>query len=106
MSAKPLSHYWSAAVTRKSNALDLERGIFTQNDPHRIAVSLQRSAEQSHRCKGTPLQSAMSMLNFYLNRAGAGLPARQQHNLTHAKEELRQLFHRPARPNFPKKQNK
>jgi hypothetical protein len=92
------SHRWSAEVTRHSDELDLEKNVFKQPDPHRIALSLKRSAKQSHRRKGTPFQSAMSMLNFYMNRAGSGLPARQQHILTHAKEELREVFNRPARP--------
>ncbi len=98
MSVKTQKQYWSAAITRHSNSLDLEKNVFRSHDPRRIALSLKRSAEQSHRRKGTPFQSAMSMLNFYLNRAGSGLPARQQHILTHAKEELRQVFHRAARP--------
>jgi hypothetical protein len=87
---------WSAAVTHGSNALDLASGVFKLNDPHRIALSLKHSAEQSNRRKGTPFQSAMSMLNFYINRAGSGLSARQKNILTHAKEELRQEFHKPA----------
>jgi hypothetical protein len=85
---------WSAAVTHGSNAMDLENGVFKLNDPHRIALSLKRSAERSRRRKGTPFQSAMSMLNFYINRAGSGLSARQKSILTHAKEELRQEFHK------------
>ena len=65
---------WSDRVTRRSNALDLERAVFTWGDPRRIALSLKRSAERSKRRKATPYQSAMSMLNFYINRAGRGLP--------------------------------
>ncbi len=65
--------YWSQEVTEHSTALDLEKGVFTSDDPARIARSLKRSAEASTRRKGTPLQSAMSMLNFYINRAGSGL---------------------------------
>ena len=61
---------WSAKVTKHSNALDLERDVFKSKDPRKIAVSLKRSAAQSARRKGTPYQSAMSMLNFYINRAG------------------------------------
>ena len=95
MSAKRRSR-WSAAVTRGSNALDLEKSVFTWSDPHRIALSLKRSAEQSHRRKAAPFQSAMSMLNFYLNRAGSHLPAERKKVLAEAKEELRQVFHRPA----------
>jgi hypothetical protein len=67
---------WSGAVTRNSNALDLEDHVFNSSDPHRIAKSLKHSAEVSKRRKGTPFQSAMSMLNFYVNRAGTTLPAK------------------------------
>jgi len=103
MSAKQQNPKWSAEVTRASNALDLEPNVFKLDDPRRIAQSLKRSAESSRRRKGTPYQSAMSMLNFYINRAGSGLAARQHHILTQAKEELRQLFHRPARPTLHQK---
>lgn len=85
--------YWSAKVTKESNALDTEHGVFAWNDPKRIARSLKRSAEASTRRKGTPLQSAMSMLNFYINRAGGNLPASRKRTLKRAKEELRKLFH-------------
>jgi Protein of unknown function (DUF3175) len=85
---------WSAKVTQRSDALDLERAVFTQPDPHRIALSLKSSAEASRRRKGTPYQSAMSMLNFYINRAGSNLPDRQKRVLVRAKDELRHLFHR------------
>jgi hypothetical protein len=78
--------------------LDLQKGVFKLANARKIALSLKRSAERSRRRKGTPLQSAMSMLNFYINRAGSGLPARQKHILTHAKEELWEVFHEPARP--------
>jgi len=84
--------YWSGKVTRESNALDLDPGVFTWSDPARIAASLKRSAERSHRRKGTPLQSAMSMLNFYINRAGKNLPSERRKVLNRAKEELRDLF--------------
>jgi len=83
---------WSQEVTRHSNALDLESKVFTISSPHRIALSLKRSALVSHRRKGTPYQSAMSMLNFYINRAGAGLPAKQKQVLKRAKGELRRVF--------------
>ena len=83
---------WSQRVTEKSNALDLERNVFTWKDPRRIARSLKRSAERSKRRKGTPLQSAMSMLNFYINRAGKDLDAGQLKVLNEAKDELRSLF--------------
>jgi hypothetical protein len=86
------SRRWSQHVTRTSNALDLDSGVFTWNDPKRIARSLKHSAESSHRRKGSPLQSAMSMLNFYMNRAGAHLPAKQKRVLARAKEELRKQF--------------
>lgn len=86
--------YWSADVTRRSDALDLQRGVFTWSDPGRIARSLRRSAERSSRRKGTPFQSAMSMLNFYVNRGGSNLSARQRTTLEHAKVELRKLYGR------------
>ena len=85
---------WSQHVTQTSNALDLDAGVFTWSDPKRIAASLKHSAEQSNRRKGTPLQSAMSMLNFYINRAGANLPARRKRILRKAKSELRAQFGR------------
>jgi hypothetical protein len=83
---------WSQRVTEKSDALDLEDRVFTWKDPRRIARSLKRSAERSKRRKGTPLQSAMSMLNFYINRAGEDLDASQRKILNEAKDELRSLF--------------
>ncbi|MDH4094719.1 MAG: DUF3175 domain-containing protein [Betaproteobacteria bacterium] len=86
---------WSQRVTRQSNALDLEPGVFALDDPRAIARSLKASAESSRRRKTTPFRSAMSMLNFYLNRAGRGLPARQRARLEAAKDELRVLFGRP-----------
>jgi hypothetical protein len=88
----PASRRWSQHVTQTSNALDLDSGVFTWNDPKRIARSLKHSAESSNRRKGSPLQSAMSMLNFYINRAGAHLPAKQKRVLARAKEELRKQF--------------
>jgi len=84
--------YWSAEVTERSNALDLEPGVFTWKDPRRIAKSLKHSAEASARRKGTPLQSAMSMLNLYINRAGTNLSGPQRRILEQAKVELRRLF--------------
>jgi hypothetical protein len=86
--------YWSAEVTRGSNALDLERDLFTWSDPARIARSLKRSAESSRRRKGTAYQSAMSMLNFYVNRAGRHLPKSRKAVLERAKQELRAVFGR------------
>jgi len=85
---------WSAAVMRRSDALDLERGVFAGNDPKRIARSLKRSAERSTRRKAGPYQSAMSMLNFYINRGGRNLPATKKRVLTRAKDELRRLYGR------------
>ena len=85
---------WSQRVTETSNALDLDRGVFNWSDPKRIARSLKRSAEASHRRKASPFQSAMSMLNFYINRAGRDLPAKQKRVLTKAKSELRKAFGR------------
>jgi hypothetical protein len=83
---------WSTRVTRESRALDLEEGVFTWQDPKRIAASLQRSAEASTRRKASPFQSAMSMLVFYVNRAGRNLPDRQRRVLDQAKDELRRLY--------------
>lgn len=88
---------WSQQVTESSHALDLEAGVFTFEDPRRIAASLKRSAEASHRRKADPFRSAMSMLNFYINRAGDNLPAAQRKRLEQAKDELRELFGRPRR---------
>jgi hypothetical protein len=85
---------WSAKVTKESNALDLEPKVFEGSDPKEIAASLKRSAEHSRRRKGTPFQSAMSMLTFYLNRAGKNLPAAQKRTLEKAKDELREQFGR------------
>ncbi len=85
---------WSAHVTKTSNALDLRRGVFSLADPKAIAGSLKRSAERSRRRKSDPYRSAMSMLTFYINRAGKSLPARRRKVLEQAKEELRELFHR------------
>jgi hypothetical protein len=90
----PTQHYWSGKVTRTSNALDLEPDVFKKSDPGAIARSLKRSAEESTRRKGTPYQSAMSMLNFYINRAGKNLPPRQKRILERAKKELRKAFER------------
>lgn len=83
---------WSAAVMKRSDALDLEEGVFTKGSAKEIAASLKRSAMRSKRRKGTPFQSAMSMLNFHINRAGKTLTATQKSRLERAKEELRKLF--------------
>ena len=88
------SSRWSARVTRTSNALDLERGVFTQRSPRAVARSLKRSAERSRRRKSAPFRSAMSMLNFHLNRGGKGLSRTQRATLERAKEELRKLYGR------------
>ena len=85
---------WSARVTRESDALDLERGVFTKRDPKRIAASLKRSAERSRRRKADPYRSALSMLTFYINRAGKNLPASRRRTLQRAKGELRKQFGR------------
>jgi hypothetical protein len=85
---------WSGEVTRHSNALDLEHRVFKQSNPRRIALSLKCSAEASTRRKATPYQSAMSMLNFYINRAGTNLSGKQKSVLVRAKGELRKVFHR------------
>ncbi len=86
---------WSKHVTETSNALDLESGVFSKNDPRAIARSLKRSAEQSKRRKGDPFRSAMSMLTFYVNRAGKQLSAADHKRLEKAKDELRDLYGRP-----------
>ena len=83
---------WSQDVTEHSDALDLDEGVFTWKDPRRIAESLKTSAERSRRRKGSPLQSAMSMLTFYINRAGRDLDDGQKAVLEEAKEELRKAF--------------
>ncbi len=88
---------WSQRVTQTSAALDLEPGVFTWDDPVAIARSLKVSAEASERRKTTPFRSAMSMLNFYLNRAGSALRADQRARLEAAKDELRVLFGRPRK---------
>jgi uncharacterized protein DUF3175 len=88
---------WSQRVTEKSDALDLEGGVFAKSDPRAIARSLKRSAERSHRRKADPFRSAMSMLTFYINRAGKQLPASRRKTLEQAKDELRDLYGRPRR---------
>jgi hypothetical protein len=85
---------WSASVTKHSNALDLQSDVFKGSDPHKIALSLKRSAERSTRRKGTAYQSAMSMLNFYINRAGKNLSKTRKRTLERAKDELREIFGR------------
>jgi hypothetical protein len=92
--SKSKSNRWSQHVTETSNALDLERGVFAQKDPRAIARSLKRSAERSRRRKSDPYRSAMSMLTFYVNRAGKKLPKAQRDRLQAAKGELRALYGR------------
>ncbi len=89
-----MNKYWSGYVTKHSNALDLETGVFTFKSPHRIAESLKKSAEASTRRKSSPFQSAMSMLNFYINRAGKNLTPERRAVLKKAKLELKKLFGR------------
>lgn len=93
-SGSVLRRRWSARVTRDSDALDLERGVFTGRNPKRIAASLKRSAERSRRRKADPYRSALSMLTFYINRAGKNLPAARRKVLQHAKRELGKQFGR------------
>ena len=92
MKTRAAKKRWSQRVTETSDALDLEPGVFTLSSPRDIAESLKRSADQSRRRKGTPFQSAMSMLNFYINRAGKVLPPERKRILMDAKTELRRLY--------------
>ncbi|HEY7246554.1 MAG TPA: DUF3175 domain-containing protein [Xanthobacteraceae bacterium] len=85
---------WSRQVTEHSDALSLDRGVFTLSDPKRIASSLRRSALRSRRRKADPFRSALSMLTFYINRGGRSLPAGRRRTLTRAKDELRKQFGR------------
>jgi hypothetical protein len=91
---RPQTKRWSARVTQRSNALDLEARVFAQRSPAAIARSLKRSAERSRRRKASAYQSAMSMLTFYINRAGRNLPASRKQALSKAKDELRRLYGR------------
>jgi hypothetical protein len=93
-SAKSASKRWSQRITQHSDALDLKRGVFTLRDPKRIAASLKRSAERSSRRKAGAYRSALSMLTFYINRAGKTLPKTQQARLNQAKVELKRQFGR------------
>lgn len=88
---------WSQKVTEESSALDLEPGVFKLGDPKRIALSLKRSADASSRRKADPFRSAMSMLTFYINRAGNRLAEEERETLEAAKDELRALYGRPRR---------
>lgn len=89
------SKRWTQKVTKESDALDLEAGVFALKDPKRIARSLKRSAQRSRRRKAPPFRSAMSMLVFYINRAGANLSEAQRRRLEAAKDELRALYGKP-----------
>jgi hypothetical protein len=95
MAAKSGSR-WSGKVTQHSDALDLEQDVFKSRNPDAIAKSLKHSAESSGRRKSSPYRSAMSMLTFYLNRAGKNLPASRRRTLERAKTSLRRVFHRDA----------
>jgi len=86
--------YWSGEVTKTSFALDLEEGVFTLDNPKKIAMSLKRSAQVSTRRKAKPFQSAMNMLNFYINRAGRNLKPARRKIFEQAKVELRKIFKR------------
>lgn len=94
---KDKNRRWSQHVTETSNALDLETGVFSWNDPRRIARSLKRSADRSARRKSDPFRSAMSMLTFYINRAGNNLSKEQRTRLESAKDELRDLYGKQRR---------
>ena len=95
--AKPDVRRWSQRVTKTSNALDLDPGVFSRDDPRSIARSLKRSAERSRRRKSDPFRSAMSMLSFYINRAGKNLSKTRRARLEAAKDELRELYDRKRR---------
>jgi hypothetical protein len=95
--AKKQPRRWSKHVTETSHALDLDEGVFARADPRSIARSLKRSAERSRRRKADPYRSAMSMLTFYINRAGSNLTKTQRARLEAAKDELRELFGRAPR---------
>lgn len=92
--ARKGARYWSGRVTKESDALDLDKGVFALKDPKRIAASLKRSAQRSRRRKSEPYRSALSMLVFYINRAGRKLPAARRRTLERAKTELRRQFGR------------
>ncbi len=91
------AEHWSQKVTESSDALDLERGVFSLENPREIARSLKRSAEDSSRRKSDPYRSAMSMLTFYINRAGNKLAPEQRERLEAAKDELRALYGKPRK---------
>ncbi|HWO41124.1 MAG TPA: DUF3175 domain-containing protein, partial [Candidatus Eisenbacteria bacterium] len=97
MAKKKTTRRWSQRVTQTSDALDLETGVFSRDNPRAIAVSLKRSADRSRRRKADPFRSAMSMLSFYINRAGKNLSAKRRARLEAAKDELRVLYGRKSR---------
>jgi hypothetical protein len=92
MAQKRGGEKWSAEVIKRSDALDLQPNVFELEDPKKIAASLKQSAVHSRRRKSSPFRSAMSMLTFYINRAGKNLPGRRKRLLNQAKEELRRSF--------------
>ena len=94
IASQSASNRWSGRVTRESHALRLRRGVFTLKDPKKIAASLKRSAERSRERKADPYRSALSMLTFYINRAGKTLPKTQRDRLQRAKTELKHQFGR------------
>lgn len=95
---------WTQQVTETSDALDLQAGVFALTNPREIALSLKKSADTSQRRKSEPFRSAMSMLTFYINRAGRHLPKEQRDRLEEAKDELRDLYGRPRQN--PRRSNK
>ena len=96
--------HWAQHVTETSDALDLQAGVFALTDPREIALSLKKSADTSQRRKTEPFRSAMSMLTFYINRAGRHLTEEQRDRLEQAKDELRDLYGRPRKnPHHPNK---
>jgi len=100
----PTTRRWSKHVNETSNALDIESGTFAKDDPKAIARALKRDAERSNRRKSSPYRSAMSMLTFFINRAGRNLPAKRLRTLEAAKDELRREFGRePAGRRVTKK---
>jgi len=96
-SFKKSAALWSAEVTESSHAMDLEPGVFKKDSPKAIAKSVRRSAEHSDTLKSTPFRSAMSMINFYQNRAGKNLPKKRHKVLDQAKAELRKLYKKDHR---------
>ena len=107
-SSKDTSHpeYWSQRVTETSDALTLEEGVFKKPTPRAVALSLKRSAEASRRRKSEPYRSAMSMLVFYINRAGKGLSKAEKQKLEKAKDELRALYGKAGASKAKKKKKR